>query len=194
MIGPMSSYALPLNHSAATTIPEQNSVHHARSYSTTHLSPSPPSPDDLFAKPYFPAVDANKSAYASNFHSHDHQPEHQHIRSHSHSSMKKSSSRARGESDLGRPAAHIGNTSSLGSVLALRISWLSLPEVLTSLLVPLPYLFASAVPSQSACNRNTPPSGMKRVYNASCSFFLYFEYLHNNFWLQCILKLRDMFY
>ena len=64
----------------------------------------------------------------------------------------KSSSRPRGESDLGRPAdprspayrPTLDRLDSAGTVPTARPSWFSLPEALTALLIPLPYLLASA--------------------------------------------------
>ena len=66
-----------------------------------------------------------------------------HAYSRSDSPMK---GRSRGESDLGRPAdpRHTIYHPVLESISAVSTSWFSLPEALTSLLVPLPYLFASA--------------------------------------------------
>lgn len=61
--------------------------------------------------------------------------------------MKSSSSRPRGESDLGRPAASKGAAYAgpgLETIPAASPSWFSLPEALTALLVPLPYMLASA--------------------------------------------------
>ena len=68
-----------------------------------------------------------------------------HAYSRSDSPMKKSS-RPRGESDLGRPADVIKTAyrPTLESIPAASTSWFSLPEALTSLLIPMPYLFASA--------------------------------------------------
>lgn len=65
-----------------------------------------------------------------------------HKHSHSSPSMK---SRPRGESDLGRPA-EVRSPSyepTLQSIPAASRSWFSLPEALTSMLIPLPYLLAS---------------------------------------------------
>lgn len=92
------------------------------------------------------AVDANSRHSHHDQHHHNHihnhirEPIHSHSHSHSHSAMK---ARPRGESDLGRPASstyqHV-----LGSIPAAPSSWFSLPEALTSLLIPLPYVLASA--------------------------------------------------
>ncbi|KAK0918394.1 putative zinc transporter msc2 [Friedmanniomyces endolithicus] len=64
----------------------------------------------------------------------------------------KSMGRTRGESDLGRPAdprssvyrPTLARFDSAGTVPKASASWFSLPEALTALLVPLPYLLASA--------------------------------------------------
>lgn len=66
-----------------------------------------------------------------------------HAHHHSSPSMK---SRPRGESDLGRPADPRSTVyrPALESIPAASTSWFSLPEALTSLLIPLPYVFASA--------------------------------------------------
>ncbi|KAK3625309.1 putative zinc transporter msc2 [Elasticomyces elasticus] len=64
----------------------------------------------------------------------------------------KSMGRTRGESDLGRPAdprspayrPTLARLDSAGTVDTASTSWFSLPEALTALLVPLPYLLASA--------------------------------------------------
>ncbi|KAK4545153.1 hypothetical protein LTR36_003704 [Oleoguttula mirabilis] len=70
-----------------------------------------------------------------------------HLHSHSRSPMK--SGRPRGESDLGRPAdprgpAYRPTLERLDSTPAAPASWFSLPEALTALLLPLPYMLASA--------------------------------------------------
>ncbi|KAK5117217.1 hypothetical protein LTR85_008985 [Meristemomyces frigidus] len=70
-----------------------------------------------------------------------------HLHSHSWSPMK--SSRPRGESDLGRAAdprspAYRPTLGRLDSAPAAPASWFSLPEALTALLIPLPYMLASA--------------------------------------------------
>nr|OQO30137.1 hypothetical protein B0A51_02877 [Rachicladosporium sp. CCFEE 5018] len=78
-------------------------------------------------------------------HTHDHAHSHDHGLKHSHSnaSMK---SRTRGESDLGRPADPSSGAyrPSLDSIPAASTSWFSLPEALTAMLIPLPYILASA--------------------------------------------------
>lgn len=73
-------------------------------------------------------------------HDHDHSHHSHHPHSHSHTPMK---ARPRGESDLGRPASSTYRPS-LDSIPAASSSWFSLPEALTSLLIPLPYMLASA--------------------------------------------------
>ncbi|KAK6436059.1 putative zinc transporter msc2 [Oleoguttula sp. CCFEE 5521] len=78
-------------------------------------------------------------------HTHDHAHSHDHGLKHSHSnaSMK---SRTRGESDLGRPADPSSGAyrPSLDSIPAASTLWFSLPEALTAMLIPLPYILASA--------------------------------------------------
>ena len=89
------------------------------------------------------------AAYANGHnHTHDHaHAGHTHSHSHSVSSMK---GRARGQSDLGRNDVNISTYApSLGDVPAASTSWFSLPEALTALLVPLPYLLASAAYSSN---------------------------------------------
>lgn len=83
----------------------------------------------------------------SHGHTHAHEPLHNHNHNHGHghthshnTSMKV---RQRGESDLGRPASSTYQPM-LGSIPAASSSWFSLPEALTSLLIPLPYMLASA--------------------------------------------------
>ncbi|KJX93988.1 hypothetical protein TI39_contig4229g00001, partial [Zymoseptoria brevis] len=95
------------------------------------------------------AAIANGSLYSQEIH-HNHQHHthgHGHGHSHSHSHSLFSApmkARPRGESDLGRPAAASTYRPSLESIPAASPSWFSLPEALTSLLIPLPYLLASA--------------------------------------------------
>lgn len=73
-------------------------------------------------------------------HDYAHEPFHNHSHSHSYNPMK---ARPRGESDLGRPASSTYQPT-LSSIPAASPSWFSLPEALTSLLIPLPYILASA--------------------------------------------------
>ncbi|OQN99800.1 hypothetical protein B0A48_14570 [Cryoendolithus antarcticus] len=95
------------------------------------------------------AFQTNISAVHDNHlnHSHTHDHAHSHDRglkhSHSNASMK---SRTRGESDLGRPADPSSGAyrPSLDSIPAASTSWSSLPEALTAMLIPLPYILASA--------------------------------------------------
>ncbi|KAK4498119.1 hypothetical protein PRZ48_010775 [Zasmidium cellare] len=73
---------------------------------------------------------------------HDHHHEHSHAHTHSHNHLSlPMKSRPRGESDLGRPASSY--TSVVRNLPAASASWFSLPEALTSLLIPVPYIFAS---------------------------------------------------
>lgn len=96
------------------------------------------------------AVQANGHSHDhSHGHSHNHSHDHAHAHSHSHSAptMK---GRARGESDLGRNDVNNAiYTPSLSDIPAASTSWFSLPEALTALLVPLPYLLASAAYSSN---------------------------------------------
>lgn len=86
---------------------------------------------------HYPAFSQNNSAFQENARLHKY--------SHSHpvAPMK---SRPRGESDLGKPAnaASQAYKPVLESIPATSSSWFSLPEALTSLLIPLPCLLASA--------------------------------------------------
>jgi len=85
-----------------------------------------------------PALEHNIAAVAHNHHVHDHV--HEHAPSRSWSPMK---TRPRGNSDLGN-ADYRARGDTATSTPAVLSSWLSLPEALTSLLVPLPYILASA--------------------------------------------------
>ena len=77
-------------------------------------------------------------------------PAAKHMHSHSRSAMK---GRQRGESDLGRPAeprsGYRPTLSRLDSAPAASTTWFSLPEALTALLIPLPYMLASTVYSST---------------------------------------------
>lgn len=106
-----------------------------------------------------PAPRLYSNAQSHHDHNHDHDHEHIHEHSHDHDhhahnhlapSMK---SRPRGESDLSRPAG------SNHPQIRASSSWFSLPEALTSLLIPLPYLLASAAyPNNlSLGNEDAPP-------------------------------------
>ena len=88
-------------------------------------------------QPHYPGFDQNAFAVKA------HGSISAHAHTHSSPSMK---SRPRGESDLGRPADLQSKVyrPALETVPAASTSWFSLPEALTSLLVPLPYVFASA--------------------------------------------------
>jgi zinc transporter 5/7 len=104
------------------------------------------------------AVQANGHSH-SHAHAHDHDHSHSHSRSHSHSpgpghshshSAPPMKGRARGESDLGRNDVNTSvYTPSLSEIPAASTSWFSLPEALTALLVPLPYLLGSAAYSSN---------------------------------------------
>ncbi|KAM0718279.1 hypothetical protein Q7P37_006611 [Cladosporium fusiforme] len=87
----------------------------------------------------------------SHDHSHGHSHGHSHTHSHSHSSDAPMKTRARGESDLGRVGVSNNSTytPALSDIPAASASWFSLPEALTALLVPLPYLLASAAYSST---------------------------------------------
>lgn len=93
--------------------------------------------------PFPSSHDHNADAFERNGHIH------QHVRSHSFSPMK--STRPRGESDLGRPAVPraAAYKPTLEDVPTGSTSWFSLPEALTALLIPMPYLLASAAYSST---------------------------------------------
>lgn len=106
------------------------------------------------------AVQANghSHSHANNHdHSHDHSHAHSHSHSHNHGPAHSHShsapimkGRARGESDLGRNDLNNSvYTPSLSEIPAASTSWFSLPEALTALLVPLPYLLGSAAYSSN---------------------------------------------
>lgn len=96
------------------------------------------------------AVQVNGHAH-NHGHNHDHTHSHNHGHAHSHShSAPPMKGRARGESDLGRN--NVNNsiyTPSLSEIPTASASWFSLPEALTALLVPLPYLLGSAAYSSN---------------------------------------------
>ncbi|USW56504.1 Putative cation efflux protein [Septoria linicola] len=110
---------------------QQNGAHHAHSHSHSH--------------------DAHHDHDHDHTHSHDHDHDHSHSHSRSHahshghahslslSSPMKRPTRPRGESDLGRPAGSFHPQLQKASTACF-----SLPEALTSLLIPLPYMLASA--------------------------------------------------
>lgn len=116
------------------------------------------SPVDELGRKLSPSINAiahQQNGHIQHQHSHshdDHHHDHSHAHSHSHPHSlpqphpdshflepMKRPTRPRGDSDLGRPAGsyhpHLQKASS---------SWFSLPEALTSLLIPLPYMLASA--------------------------------------------------
>lgn len=99
------------------------------------------------------ASQTNIDAAQANGHSHGHSHALSHAHSHTHSHSHSGSpmkGRARGDSDLGRSNLHNHTyTPALGDIPAASASWFSLPEALTALLVPLPYLFASAAYSSN---------------------------------------------
>lgn len=87
------------------------------------------------------AVRANGNLNGHLHHHHDHSHSHAHTHSGNHLTLPMKG-RPRGESDLGRPAASYASV--VRNLPAASASWFSLPEALTSLLIPLPYMFASA--------------------------------------------------
>jgi zinc transporter 5/7 len=113
------------------------------------------------------AVHANGHSHSHNHnhghdHDHDHAHSHTHGHAHSHShSTPTMKGRARGESDLGRNDVNNSiYTPSLPEIPTASTSWFSLPEALTALLVPLPYLLGSAAYSSnggSASGDGFPP-------------------------------------
>ena len=96
------------------------------------------------------AFQTNIDAVHANGHNHTHDHSHS---AHTHSHSQPSSSmkgRARGESDLGRNNVNTSTYApSLSDLPPASSSWFSLPEALTALLVPLPYLLASAAYSSN---------------------------------------------
>lgn len=115
-------------HIHANSLGGNHQHNHAHSHSHTH------------SHSHSHSISHQHSHSHTNGHIHDHS-HHAHGHSHNHShdhSFSPMKSRPRGESDLGRPASLIRSDMKSAS------SWLTLPEAVTSLLVPLPYLLASA--------------------------------------------------
>lgn len=170
-----SSYALPTANGGSHH--HGHGHGHSRSYSNVHLSPDKAAAKSTFLPSnggFVKKTVSNGSLYTHNEVSRETSPlasPHQerdnfytpyeqntyafqqnvgssgHLHSHSWSPMK--SGRARGESDLGRPAdsrtsAYRPTLERLDSTPAAPASWFSLPEALTALLIPLPYMLASA--------------------------------------------------
>ena len=107
------------------------STPHAEGSRETSPLPSPA------AMEKFPAFEQNGAAMMQN----------QHVRGLSHKSSRSWSpmkSRQRGDSDLGDATYRAVSRPVVNSSTETFSSWLSLPEALTSLLVPLPYILASA--------------------------------------------------
>lgn len=82
----------------------------------------------------------NGHLHTHNHDDHHHGHSHPHTHSHNHLPLPMKS-RPRGESDLGRPASSYASV--VRNLPGASASWFSLPEALTSLLIPLPYMFAS---------------------------------------------------
>ena len=163
------------SHSYSTLLPPSRQSHNAfAAKSNGHVRKAPstgglythaeasrettPSPNAAVEQPHYPFPPAhnhqhaqghNVAAFEQNGHIHNHHHGHGHGRSQSFSPMK--SSRPRGESDLGRPAAYRGTEykPTLDSIPTASTSWFSLPEALTALLIPTPYLLASAAYSST---------------------------------------------
>lgn len=114
-------------------------------------SPYPsPEHEHTYAQAFRTNIDAVQANGHSCGHSHGHSHNHSHAHSHSHSSGSPMKGRARGESDLGRAGVDNSTyTPALSDIPAASASWFSLPEALTALLVPLPYLLASAAYSSN---------------------------------------------
>ena len=133
--------------SASNAFPNRNGSYVKKTFSNgslythaeTSRETSPVSPYHEQQKSYnnFATFEQNVAAFQENNRSH------QHTQSLSRFPMK---SRARGESDLGRPADLTNHTykPTLESIPPAPTSWFSLSEALTSLLVPLPYVLTSA--------------------------------------------------
>ncbi|KAK4998686.1 putative zinc transporter msc2, partial [Elasticomyces elasticus] len=171
-----ASYALPLAmaNDAAQTHTHGHHVH-SHSLSGTQLAPSKSfngtylsngnhikkafSNGSLYThaeaqSPLSPPVES-PFAHKENEHVHSLHP-HGHGHSHSYTPSLPMRGRTRGESDLGRPAGQISNGYGLShnhthvhAPPSVPKSWFSLPEALTGLLIPLPYLLASAAYSSS---------------------------------------------
>jgi solute carrier family 30 (zinc transporter), member 5/7 len=165
-----SSYALPTTNGGSSF---QHHVHHgySRSYSGASLAPDQAGSNGYVKSNGYPVIkkavstnglfthaegsretsplpspgtDEYKTPFGFNSYASDKNaslytpsPSRGHIR------MK---SRPRGESDLGRPAdvPHAVYKPTLHSIPPASTSWFSLPEALTALLIPLPFLLASA--------------------------------------------------
>lgn len=152
--GPSSSFPTPNGHSHKKALSNGGLYVHAETSRETSPLPSPPSTQ--ISNP----LEFNESAFRDNasVHSHRHHT-HTHSRTHSISPMR----RPRGDSDLGRAPdgkirSHvIDRKDTAGESEPL----LSLAGALTSVLVPLPFLFASAAYSSthghSAQEEGFPP-------------------------------------
>lgn len=173
-----SSYALPLSADSQGNH-HGHGPGHGHSFSASHLSPASANTKNSFSSTpghnvrkaasngnilyTHDETSRENSPYPSPEHEHDHSHAfqtnidavhanhshsgHTHSHSHSGSPMK---GRARGESDLGRNDVNISTYApSLSDIPAASTSWFSLPEALTALLVPLPYLLASAAYSSN---------------------------------------------
>lgn len=108
-----------------------------------------PSPNAAAEHQHYPFPNLhehNKAAVEHNGHIH-----HQHDHGRSHSFAPVRSARSRGESDLGKPAQPRATAfrPTLHSIPPASTSWFSLPEALTALLIPAPFLFASAAYSST---------------------------------------------
>ncbi len=108
-------------------------THEETSRETSRETSPNPSPHAELPAFRFPAIDQNVQALQ-----HDHVA-HQHSQTRSWSPMK---SRPRGDSDLGDTSYRANPTTSTAKSTGLG-AWLSLPEALTSLLVPTPYILAA---------------------------------------------------
>lgn len=161
-----SGYALPTagsfhghSHSYSSLLPPTRQSHNPFSKSNGHIRKAPstgglytlgeasrettPSPNAAVEHQHYPFPPSHEHEYNTSAFEHNGHV-HQHGRSHSLSPMK--SARPRGESDLGRPAAPraAAYKPTLEDIPTASASWFSLPEALTALLIPMPYLLASA--------------------------------------------------
>lgn len=136
-----SNTLLPTNGNFATkAIPNGNLYTHAETSRDTSPLTSPYQERESWHTPY----EQNTYAFQANSRLSPGVPHHSH---HTHSrSWSPMKSRARGESDLGRPAEHKSSAfvPSLDIIPAASKTWFSLPEALTALLIPLPYMLTSA--------------------------------------------------
>ncbi|KAK3114057.1 putative zinc transporter msc2 [Teratosphaeriaceae sp. CCFEE 6253] len=136
------SYLSPIKSASNGFVPGhglKKASSHNGLYTHAETSPLPSPAEELYKTPF----ETNTFAFENNGRLHAPPPP-----SSWHTRVK-SASRPRGESDLGRPAdprsaVYRPTLERLDSMPPAKPSWFSLPEALTALLIPLPYLLASA--------------------------------------------------